>query len=1000
MKNNLKKYISCITLIIFSLVHMSSFIWAGSFEDALSEGNTLGQQGITTSTPGSINLQETVPQYNNAQGQTGSYTQYYSNPASMQPAAQGEVLDFTKGSYEVREKIDLTEDSTFGNKCLEKDEEGKCTMYSLSKDLITNTYPDCTKVLIPQYESSSFQTCTGSAQITPTPECNIRKYLYTDTENVSGPCESEAIEIRPNQIYAVCKDNIEIYRLNMGSVSAGAAEYKYVMAALCAVIGGCTYFYPTGYVVNSEDELPENATYLGQGVGDVYVTGGPGSRLGHGTWYKYYSVRQLSTIERVYLLTDSNCSEDNINTWMNECSIDDYAVCDSSGQNCIYLIQDSAETGNTANIVCQTHSSVIDMYITQNCTDTCSQPNYDNCKADCKLYTNCTNCNTCGSCSGGCSNCEGCETCDENGNNCTNCSSCTSCGTCEDDYQGCKSSCDTTYTSCTNTCQTNYNSCVTACGANQACKDACAVTRNNCNSTCGDNKTNCYTTCDTNKQNCNAICGGSLSCSSCTSCSVSYDNDCLDQCEISFCQESCSDVTVSGYTVCPPSNSYRCAMDCEDDTCRNNCQATYTDENKGMTLNNTVITPTPEYNTFTTTKNSITLTWQTVFGGPGVSENLNDWYVKIKFKCRDEQSSCQTLIDQGCVFYAQRCLDSACTQLEYTYKCGDDRITGYSVAYNCAGQIRCIGTDCKAVSYEANKDFAATATAGEILNMARVDSLHNAEDFNIFPGKIAKCQSSPENCCKPITGGLSIGDYVKAGYSAYTSLETAALGFNTVAQNYAANIVSIGNQIASKIGLTDVITSFSMTPDVAVTTVTESSFLGTTVTTTVDGAYSVAGTAVCPTGLISATGTIMTGVGLVLSAYSIATTVYDAVFACNQEDIETSTYLGYHLCHYVGSKSKKKFGFIAQRWKYYCCFNSILARIIHEQGRPQIGIGWGGGNDLNPNCRGFTTQELASLDFSKIDLTEYAQYISHKTNLSAQEMEMITNSVKVKLQTE
>ena len=84
----------------------------------------------------------------------------------------------------------------------EKDEEGKCTMYSLSKDLITNTYPDCTKVLIPQYESSSFQTCTGSAQITPTPECNIRKYLYTDTENVPGPCESEAIEIRPNQIYA------------------------------------------------------------------------------------------------------------------------------------------------------------------------------------------------------------------------------------------------------------------------------------------------------------------------------------------------------------------------------------------------------------------------------------------------------------------------------------------------------------------------------------------------------------------------------------------------------------------------------------------------------------------------------------------------------------------------------------------------------------------------------------------------------------------------------
>jgi conjugal transfer mating pair stabilization protein TraN len=53
----------------------------------------------------------------------------------------------------------------------------------------------------------------------------------------------------------------------------------------------------------------------------------------------------------------------------------------------------------------------------------------------------------------------------------------------------------------------------------------------------------------------------------------------------------------------------------------------------------------------------------------------------------------------------------------------------------------------------------------------------------------------------------------------------------------------------------------------------------------------------------------------------------------------------------------------------YCCFNSRLARILNEQGRAQLGKGWGGAQ--SPDCSGFTLVQLQALDFSRMDLSEF-----------------------------
>lgn len=102
--------------------------------------------------------------------------------------------------------------------------------------------------------------------------------------------------------------------------------------------------------------------------------------------------------------------------------------------------------------------------------------------------------------------------------------------------------------------------------------------------------------------------------------------------------------------------------------------------------------------------------------------------------------------------------------------------------------------------------------------------------------------------------------------------------------------------------------------------------------------------------------------------------------ACDQESMETAMLASSGYCHYVGEYCKKKVPLLGcvQKAEAYCCFNSMLARIIHEQGRPQLSTIGDFGTAKSPQCRGFTPDEFQSVDFSKIDLSEYIEDMTKK----------------------
>ena len=99
--------------------------------------------------------------------------------------------------------------------------------------------------------------------------------------------------------------------------------------------------------------------------------------------------------------------------------------------------------------------------------------------------------------------------------------------------------------------------------------------------------------------------------------------------------------------------------------------------------------------------------------------------------------------------------------------------------------------------------------------------------------------------------------------------------------------------------------------------------------------------------------------------------------SCNGEEKDLSQRRAKGLCRLVGTYCAEKEGVtrVCLRKKTtYCCFPSKLVRLFQEQGRAQLGLGWG--DEEHPSCRGLTVEELQKVDFSKIDAREIFQEIA------------------------
>ena len=86
---------------------------------------------------------------------------------------------------------------------------------------------------------------------------------------------------------------------------------------------------------------------------------------------------------------------------------------------------------------------------------------------------------------------------------------------------------------------------------------------------------------------------------------------------------------------------------------------------------------------------------------------------------------------------------------------------------------------------------------------------------------------------------------------------------------------------------------------------------------------------------------------------------------CSPGEVELARERNQGHTHYLGQYcARRVLGICIRRDRAWCVFGSKLGRIFQQQGRAQLGIGWG-------SCRGLTVAEIEGVDFDALDLSEF-----------------------------
>lgn len=397
----------------------------------------------------------------------------------------------------------------------------------------------------------------------------------------------------------------------------------------------------------------------------------------------------------------------------------------------------------------------------------------------------------------------------------------------------------------------------------------------------------------------------------------------------------------------------------------------------------------------------------------------------------DEHDTCESL--SSCAYVKEECekdadghelidpVTGACKDFIITYDCGTDHestcdITDDGENTICDAQIRCMGGECVDPQQESNEDFIKAATALQTLNESQkqlsCDPMAGACKF--FVGEAYTCQmadlsilGSVDCCNMPIQGSWI--DYISLAKNAWqmadTSVEIWAYGLDGAYGSTGAwSVVSSGTVFETPVDLISEVYSaitepFTSMYDSVASMLGEqlgtelgleaikqqvvqwlgewiASTFGETAASTLLSA-TVSGTGAAATTTYSMAGSllssIVTVVGIIYAIYQIAKLVVQLIFACTEEEMKLQMYRTQRMCtkpDEIGTYCSAKFlGACVAEKQTYCCFSSPFARVFQEQARKQLHTTFG--LPKEPTCEGLTMEQLGTLDFDKMDFSEW-----------------------------
>jgi conjugal transfer mating pair stabilization protein TraN len=346
----------------------------------------------------------------------------------------------------------------------------------------------------------------------------------------------------------------------------------------------------------------------------------------------------------------------------------------------------------------------------------------------------------------------------------------------------------------------------------------------------------------------------------------------------------------------------------------------------------------------------------------GIDVTKACWAYERTMSCTSGASNdeCAPLVAAGCTATGNTCVNTdpvtgSCAQYQDTYQCPSVGET-ITTASNCPTDVFCLGTSCFNISYANDADFAKSMSYMEAAREAGV--YMDIDKLKVFNGEDGRCRDRLlKNCCYTDGAGKGMTNQSTFGTG-------SRLVYDVLMNSDNREFLNAGLQaLMSGAGFSGTFSSYGFT-------------------LAVNGAALPSGSTV----LYASSTVAGEGVVLAFDPWSLAIAVIIYVImqlmSCSENEGRLALQRGAALCHEVGSYcSSSILGSCVTTTHSHCCFNSVLSRSINEQGRPQVGRGWGSAQ--NPSCGGFTIAELQSLNFAAMDFTEfYASIVPVLPNVS------------------
>lgn len=284
-------------------------------------------------------------------------------------------------------------------------------------------------------------------------------------------------------------------------------------------------------------------------------------------------------------------------------------------------------------------------------------------------------------------------------------------------------------------------------------------------------------------------------------------------------------------------------------------------------------------------------------------------------------------------------------------------LSATAAANVCPPNQFCLGSNCFNISYANDPDFNQ---AMSMIEAAREAGVYlDTADMRVFEGEGDSCRKRLlKNCCSTDSAGAQMSNQSMFGVGSH-------LVFDTLMNSSDRDFV--------RQGLQALMTDASM----------DGTFTSYGVTLAVNGTALPAGSV-----------TLVSGDSFVIAfdpftlVIAIVIYVIMSMTSCSQGEAELALKEGASLCHTVGTYCSSCFRVLGhcvsciEHTTGSCCYNSLLARLINEQGYAQLGMSWGTGQA--PACSGFTIPQLQQLNFGAMNLSAfYASLGPTEPNVSA-----------------